>query len=74
MRLILLIAALVLTPFAAQAREAQRPVTVLVGIDGFRADYIDRGVTPRLAALAKDGATGPMRPSFPTATASRAIR
>lgn len=68
MRLILLIAALVLTPFAAQAKEAQRPVTVLVGIDGFRADYIDRGLTPRLAALAKDGATGPMRPSFPTKT------
>lgn len=68
MRLILLIAALVLTPFAAQAKEAQRPVTVLVGIDGFRADYIDRGITPRLAALAKDGATGPMRPSFPTKT------
>ncbi len=68
MRLILLIAALVLTPFAAQAKEAQRPVTVLVGIDGFRDDYLDRGVTPRLAALAKDGATGPMRPSFPTKT------
>lgn len=68
MRLILLIAALVLTPFAAQAKEAQRPVTVLVGIDGFRADYLDRGLTPRLAALAKDGATGPMRPSFPTKT------
>ncbi len=68
MRLILLIAALVLTPFAAQAKEAQRPVTVLVGIDGFRADYLDRSVTPRLAALAKEGATGPMRPSFPTKT------
>jgi len=68
MRLILLIAALVATPLAAQAKEAQRPVTVLVGIDGFRDDYLDRGVTPRLAALAKDGATGPMRPSFPTKT------
>ncbi len=68
MRLILLIAALVLTPFAASAKEAQRPVTVLVGIDGFRADYLDRGVTPRLAALAKEGATGAMRPSFPTKT------
>lgn len=68
MRLILLIAALVLTPFAAEAKEAQRPVTVLVSIDGFRTDYIDRGITPRLAALAKDGATGPMRPSFPTKT------
>lgn len=68
MRLILLIAALVLTPFAASAKNTQRPVTVLVGIDGFRADYLERGVTPRLAALARDGATGPMRPSFPTKT------
>ena len=68
MRLILLIAAFVLTPFAAQAKVAQRPVTVLVSIDGFRADYIDRGITPRLAKLAKEGATGPMRPSFPTKT------
>lgn len=68
MRLILLIAALLLAPFAAQAKEAQRPVTVLVGIDGFRADYLGRGVTPRLAALAKEGVTGPMRPSFPTKT------
>lgn len=68
MRLILLIAALVLTPFAAQAKEAQRPVTVLVSIDGFRADYLDRGLTPRLSQLAAEGATGPMRPSFPTKT------
>lgn len=67
MRLILLIAALLL-PAGLAANESARPVTVLVGIDGFRADYLDRGVTPRLAALAKDGATGPMRPSFPTKT------
>ena len=68
MRLILLLAALVLAPFATQAKEAQRPVTVLVSIDGFRADYLDRGITPRLSRLAKEGATGPMRPSFPTKT------
>lgn len=67
MRLILLIAALFL-PTGLAAKETARPVTVLVGIDGFRADYIARGITPRLAALAKDGATGPMRPSFPTKT------
>lgn len=67
MRLILLIAALLL-PAGLAARETARPVTVLVGIDGFRADYLERGVTPRLAALAKNGATGPMRPSFPTKT------
>lgn len=68
MRLILLIAALVLAPFAASAKEAQLPVTVLVGIDGFRADYLQRGVTPRLASLAKAGASAAMRPSFPTKT------
>ncbi|WP_086607496.1 ectonucleotide pyrophosphatase/phosphodiesterase [Erythrobacter donghaensis] len=68
MRLILLIAALVLAPFAASAKEPQRPVTVLVGIDGFRPDYLDRGITPNLSALAKAGASGSMRPSFPTKT------
>jgi predicted AlkP superfamily pyrophosphatase or phosphodiesterase len=68
MRLILLVIALLFAPAGLAAKEAGRPVTVLVGIDGFRADYIDRGMTPRLAALAKEGATGPMRPSFPTKT------
>jgi predicted AlkP superfamily pyrophosphatase or phosphodiesterase len=41
---------------------------VLVGIDGFRADYLERGHTPRLAALARAGASAAMRPSFPTKT------
>jgi predicted AlkP superfamily pyrophosphatase or phosphodiesterase len=67
MRFILILAALFL-PAALAAKEAPRPVTVLVGIDGFRADFLNRGVTPRLAALAKAGAAGPMRPSFPTKT------
>lgn len=68
MRTILALIALWFLPVALAAKEAPRPVTVLVGIDGFRADYLERGVTPRLAALAKQGATGPMRPSFPTKT------
>lgn len=50
---------------AAQARE---PVTILVSIDGFRADYLDRGVTPNLSKLAAEGVTGPMHPSFPSKT------
>lgn len=66
-RIFLLIAFLFL-PAGLAAKEAPRPVTVLVGIDGFRADYLERGLTPRLAALAKQGASGPMRPSFPTKT------
>lgn len=68
MRILMMVAALLLVPAAASARTAAQPVTVLVGIDGFRADYIDRGLTPRIARLAKTGASGPMRPSFPTKT------
>jgi predicted AlkP superfamily pyrophosphatase or phosphodiesterase len=68
MRTILALIALLFLPAGLAAKEAPRPVTVLIGIDGFRADYLERGVTPRLAALAKAGVTGPMRPSFPTKT------
>ncbi|MBW6525292.1 ectonucleotide pyrophosphatase/phosphodiesterase [Sphingomonas sp. RHCKR7] len=44
------------------------PVTILVSIDGFRPDYLDRGVTPRLSALAAEGVSAAMRPSFPSKT------
>ncbi len=53
----------------ASAIGADRPpITLLVSIDGFRADYLQRGLTPALGALAAGGVTGPMRPSFPTKT------
>ena len=59
-----------LIPFAAQAQEAgkREPVTVLISIDGFRADYLNRGITPNLSRLADEGAHGKLRPSFPTKT------
>src|ERR1700754_1372531 len=42
---------------------------MLVSIDGFRADYIDRGLTPNLAAMPREGAHAPyMVPSFPSLT------
>jgi predicted AlkP superfamily pyrophosphatase or phosphodiesterase len=42
---------------------------ILISIDGFRADYLDRGLTPTLAALAADGVRADaMKPSFPTLT------
>jgi predicted AlkP superfamily pyrophosphatase or phosphodiesterase len=50
------------------ATEARPPVTILVSIDGFRADYLDRGVTPNLSALAASGVHAAMRPSFPSKT------
>lgn len=68
MRTLLTLIALLFLPAALVAKEPARPVTVLVGIDGFRPDYLTRGITPRLSALARSGASGPMRPSFPTKT------
>jgi predicted AlkP superfamily pyrophosphatase or phosphodiesterase len=49
---------------------APPPVTILVSIDGFRADYLSRGLSPNLQALADAGvaAKGGMRPSFPSIT------
>ncbi len=48
----------------------QAPIpTILVSIDGFRADYLDRGLTPNLKALADGGARAErMLPSFPSIT------
>lgn len=59
-----------LLPIIAHAQEggARKPVTILISIDGFRADYLDRGITPNLSRLAAEGAHGKLRPSFPTKT------
>ena len=52
----------------APAESPPRPVTVLISIDGFRPDYLDRGVTPVLSSMAANGAKGSMRPAFPVKT------
>ncbi|MBI1200835.1 MAG: alkaline phosphatase family protein [Phenylobacterium sp.] len=57
-----------LLAWAAPSAAADRPLTILVSIDGFRADYLDRGLTPVMSALAADGARAAMRPSFPSKT------
>jgi predicted AlkP superfamily pyrophosphatase or phosphodiesterase len=45
------------------------PPLILVSIDGYRADYLDRGHSPVLAALADDGVRAKgMRPVFPSLT------
>lgn len=56
------------SPHAAVSGNAAPPL-ILVSIDGFRNDYLDRGVTPRLSEFAAQGArvTG-MRPVFPSLT------
>ena len=55
-------------PAPVATMEARAPVTILISIDGFRSDYLARGLTPRLSALAAAGVTGPMQPSFPSKT------
>ena len=57
------------TPVASAAVAEQRePVTILVSIDGFHPDYLERGLTPTLSRLAAEGTSAAMRPSFPTKT------
>ena len=67
--------ALLLFVLAACTMQAPKPARnvysplILISIDGFRADYLDRGLTPTLAALAKDGVRAQaLRSSFPTLT------
>ena len=52
----------------SEKAEIRDPVTILISIDGFRPDYLERGITPHLSALAAAGIYGPMRPSFPSKT------
>ncbi|MFL5296388.1 MAG: ectonucleotide pyrophosphatase/phosphodiesterase [Phenylobacterium sp.] len=59
---------LLATGFPAAAEAPSPPLTILISIDGFRPDYLDRGVTPNLKALAARGAHAAMRPSFPSKT------
>ncbi len=71
-RLLLLAALLTLTACSTTPigeKHTRYSPTILISLDGFRADYLDRGLTPTLAALAGDGVRAQaMRPSFPTLT------
>jgi len=55
-------------PAAGTTAEQREPITILVSLDGFRADYLDRGLTPNLSALADGGVKAGMIPSFPSLT------
>ncbi|RDS85770.1 ectonucleotide pyrophosphatase/phosphodiesterase [Dyella psychrodurans] len=41
---------------------------LLISIDAYRADYLDRGLSPTLQALAASGVRASMQPSFPSLT------
>jgi predicted AlkP superfamily pyrophosphatase or phosphodiesterase len=45
------------------------PTTIIISLDGFRADFLNRGLSPRLNAFVKEGVSPPyMLPSFPSVT------
>lgn len=72
-RLFLLLCALVAASCSSTPQRrpgTRKPDTlILISIDGFRADYLNRGLTPALSALAAKGVRATsMRPSFPTLT------
>jgi len=65
------LAALVFLAACAHAAAPERtgePITILISIDGFRPDYLDRGQTPTLSQLAAQGAHAKMRAAFPSIT------
>ncbi|MEO6655939.1 MAG: ectonucleotide pyrophosphatase/phosphodiesterase [Pyrinomonadaceae bacterium] len=67
--LIALIATFAANLAAQQPIKGLKPTVILISLDGFRYDYIDKYAPPRLNALAKDGVRAKwMIPSFPTKT------
>lgn len=45
------------------------PTTIIISLDGFRADFLQRNLTPRLSAFINEGVSPPyMNPSFPSVT------
>lgn len=73
--IVLVIAALLLTPLFVNAQEKPRPIkdlkptVILISIDGFRADYLDKHPAPALSLLASEGVRARwMTPAFPSLT------
>jgi predicted AlkP superfamily pyrophosphatase or phosphodiesterase len=69
-----LLCVLVLAGCAASAPQPQpaagaHPPLLLISIDAYRADYLQRGMTPTLAHMAADGVRAQaLQPAFPTLT------
>lgn len=73
LRLLAALCACLATACATRAPVADpapvRASVLLVSLDGFRADYLDLGITPNLARLAREGVRAQwMTPSYPSLT------
>jgi hypothetical protein len=57
------------TQFRSNGTALFAPTTLIISLDGFRADFLTRGLTPRLNAFIKEGVSPLyMTPSFPSVT------
>ncbi len=66
----ILLTACIKTPsFSFKPSSKQKPLVLLISIDGFKPAYLDRGLTPTLNRLAKQGVTSKgLIPAFPSVT------
>lgn len=56
-------------PMVSNGTALFAPTTIIISLDGFRADFLQRGLTPRLNAFVKEGVSPLyMNPSFPSVT------
>ncbi len=68
-RILAAFAALAMAVLGTSTVLAKAPLLIVISLDGFRADYFDRGLTPTLAQMAREGVHAQaMRPSFPSVT------
>lgn len=52
----------------AQLIKDLKPTVLMISLDGFRSDYLERGQTPTLQSLIQQGVTARLKPVFPTKT------
>ncbi|KAK3495493.1 alkaline-phosphatase-like protein [Neurospora crassa] len=56
-------------PLVSNGTAMFAPTTIIFSLDGFRADFLNRGLTPRLSSFIKEGVSPLyMLPSFPSVT------
>jgi len=68
-RLLRSIVIVVLLASAAHTQTSEAPYVILVSFDGFRWDYVHRGLTPNLKQMEKNGVSAlSLRPVFPSKT------
>jgi predicted AlkP superfamily pyrophosphatase or phosphodiesterase len=66
--IVIFLLSIFLSPFQVQGSDIKNPV-ILISLDGFRYDYIEKYNTKHLKALARDGVRAEkMQPSYPSKT------